>query len=524
METAAPRIESHGTTHSRPHGVNRVILVGIESEELTVALQAGGYRIVSVDDPSCLLNITPPFAAMVIAQKHMRALRAETIERLYFQNDSVPIAVVLSDVEAGDAMLMHALREGTLEALWESDIAGGLAVARIDRMIMADRLDRHLRTLQQALSEKRLLEQELSIRDQTLTRERGINANILASITSGLIVLDTAGTVILVNEHVPRLLRDTGDILGTSYTTALPSCITAIAARLIENDAEGQRSSAMGKCKIGELYLEVSAYRMLDYRNLPTGILLLLQDVTEYEHMNLQLYRAEKLATMGTMLSGIAHELRNPLSIISARAQRALTKKDGDAAWMRKCFASIETQTERCASIVNNLLDFTRNTATTPGFHDIGDIIDETLTYVEYQNLFDDITVEKHYQPDAQVYGDRSRYVQVFLNLITNAADAMAGRGTLAITTEKAGPLSTLVNVSDTGPGIARAIHEQIFDPFFTTKEPGKGTGLGLAIVYKIVQESGGRIWFGSRPGHTTFSVMLPSVKERVHEGAHTAG
>ncbi|MBD3317686.1 MAG: two-component sensor histidine kinase, partial [Chitinivibrionales bacterium] len=127
-------------------------------------------------------------------------------------------------------------------------------------------------------------------------------------------------------------------------------------------------------------------------------------------------------------------------------------------------------------------------------------------------------------QPGVLVFGDRSRYVQVLLNLVVNAADAMEGHGTLTLTTERTGDLRVFVQVSDTGPGIPPEIQGQIFDPFFTTKDPGRGTGLGLAIVHKIVQESGGRIWFKTKPGRTTFFVMLPSVKERFHESAHIAG
>jgi signal transduction histidine kinase len=154
----------------------------------------------------------------------------------------------------------------------------------------------------------------------------------------------------------------------------------------------------------------------------------------------------------------------------------------------------------------------------------VAEIIDEALSYVEYQNVFDDVRVAKQYSPNVYVFGDRSRYMQVFLNVITNAADAMDGRGTLTIATETAGMLTALVKITDTGPGVPAEIESKLFDPFFTTKDPGKGTGLGLAIAYKIVQESAGRLWFSSTPQGTTFFVMLPSVKDHLRESTRVAG
>jgi signal transduction histidine kinase len=217
------------------------------------------------------------------------------------------------------------------------------------------------------------------------------------------------------------------------------------------------------------------------------------------------------------MLSGIAHELRNPLSVISARAQMALAKDSWDKSWALKNFESIEAQTCRCAAIINNLLDFARYRATQMAVHRVDKILDETLTYVEYQNSFDSITVEKNYQEGLAIFGDHSRIVQVFLNIITNASDAMNGKGTLGIKTWLDDPAWVVVQIKDSGGGIDSGVKNKIFDPFFTTKEPGKGTGLGLAVVYKIIHESGGEVWFTSEPGNTSFFVKLPSGMKR-HE------
>jgi signal transduction histidine kinase len=254
---------------------------------------------------------------------------------------------------------------------------------------------------------------------------------------------------------------------------------------------------------------------MRDSRRVISGVLMLINDITDQENTTQQLYRAEKLATMGTMLSGIAHELRNPLSIISARAQMGKAKKSYDGEWLLKNFESIEAQAFRCATIINNLLDFTRYRAAQLGIQKIEAVLEETLTYVEYQKSFAEITINRNYAPGLVIYGDRSRFVQAFLNIIINASDAMNGKGVLTLTSRKEELGWAVVEVNDNGSGIDAKVKDRIFDPFFTTKEPGKGTGLGLAVVHKIIHESGGEVWFASEPGSTTFFVKLPTGRKR---------
>jgi signal transduction histidine kinase len=158
----------------------------------------------------------------------------------------------------------------------------------------------------------------------------------------------------------------------------------------------------------------------------------------------------------------------------------------------------------------------TRQRAASPGRHSAAEIIDEALSYASYQSSFGTIEVVRDFADNAGLFGDRLRYIQVMLNVITNAIDAMSGNGTLRVAT-RTFPGMTLVEINDTGPGIEPSIQHKVFDPFFTTKDPGCGTGLGLAIVNSIVEESGGRLWFASSPGNTSFFLQLPSVKVAEH-------
>jgi len=496
--------------------ISNVLLVGIESPSLAKQLERFGYGVVSAPDIESIVNIDTQYALMVVDERCIRGMGAETVERLYFLNNSVPTAILLHNPAQINDSLRRLMCEGTFEPVYAHEIDSGLICAKIDRIFISAQFNKNLKLHQQTFLEKEMLKRELLMHEQVLKQERLINTNIIGSITSGLVIIDLQGAIILVNEHV-RAFFDVGDCIGSAAAEVLPAEIFAAVLELTAQK-DAHRPHVIRKCKLGERFIETSVFKMVDYENKPSGILLIIHDITEQEQTSVQLFRAEKLATVGTMLSGIAHELRNPLAIISARAQRALAGDNADIARIRKNFESIETQAQRCASIVNNLLDFTRQTATKTGYHKAAEVLDETLTYVDYQNLFDNITVVKRYAPDLSIFGDRSRFVQVFINLITNAAEAMEGRGTLTISTSAGDASHTIIEINDTGPGIPPEIESKIFDPFFTTKEPGKGTGLGLAIVYKIIQQSAGAIRLASRPGSTSFFITLPSVKDRSDE------
>jgi two-component system, NtrC family, sensor kinase len=498
--------------------IGTVLLVGVENPLLARQLEKQGYETLAAPTAEAVMHVDASFDLMIIDERFLHDVNTDAAERLYFMNNSVPTTVLIRDPGRIDASLRRIVCEGTIEPLYDHEIESGFAASRIDRIFITAQFNKNLESHQRSSHEKEILKKELSLREQILTHERLLNTNIIASITAGLMIIDAAGTIVLVNSHVSDLFSFIeADVIGAEYARVLPEEAGTVVKTLLSELDTGTAPHVLTKAKIGNRFLEFSGYRMRDNQNSVVGALVLIQDVSEQENVAVQLFRAEKLATVGTMLSGIAHELRNPLAIISARAQRAMARETFDAERARKGFESVEAQAQRCASIVNSLLDFTRQTATKTGYHKVAEILDETLTYVQYQNVFDNIAVTKRYESDLLVYGDRSRFVQVFLNLITNAADAMDGRGVLSITTSSAGALSSLVEINDTGPGIDPAIAGKIFDPFFTTKDTGKGTGLGLAIVYKIVQQSGGSIWFASRPGSTSFFVNLPTVKERSH-------
>jgi two-component system NtrC family sensor kinase len=229
-----------------------------------------------------------------------------------------------------------------------------------------------------------------------------------------------------------------------------------------------------------------------------------------------QLLQAEKLASLGQTISGIAHELNNPLATILTWAERlAQRQADGQT---RRGLEVILSEADRSARIVRNLLTFARKRHTTRTMVDVNTIVEETLALRSYEQRVTNVNVLSALAAGLpQVFADPHQLQQVLLNLVINAEQAMLsahGHGTLVVRTWHNGENDSVVlEVNDDGPGIPEEARTRIFDPFFTTKEVGKGTGLGLTVAYAIVQEHGGRIWIGGPEGGpgASFFVELPT-------------
>jgi signal transduction histidine kinase len=229
------------------------------------------------------------------------------------------------------------------------------------------------------------------------------------------------------------------------------------------------------------------------------------------------LIQSERLASMGQLAAGIAHEVNNPLGVVIMYAHLLLDEHPQDAK-MGGDLHMIADQADRCKKIVSGLLHFARQNKAAPEPTDLRALIDDVL---KVRNLPKDIEVEvQHGMADPVVEIDRDQIVQVLTNLLNNAEAAMPGGGRLSLrTTSENGRFS--IHVSDTGVGIPKENMERLFQPFFTTKPIGKGTGLGLAITYGIVKMHRGDIKAVSNadpaagPTGSTFTVTLPIKTER---------
>jgi len=232
-----------------------------------------------------------------------------------------------------------------------------------------------------------------------------------------------------------------------------------------------------------------------------------------------QLVQSEKLSALGTLLSGVAHELNNPLSNISTSAQILAEEiEDDDLAYKKELIKQIEAQTDRARDIVRTLLEFSRTKEFNCQKLPLKNMIRETMRLLQGQ-IPSEISIEIDISDDINMFADKQRMQQVFINLVKNAIDALQDQGHIWISASqslnpKTGKNELEIIIQDDGPGISDEDIKRIFDPFFTTKDVGKGSGLGLFIVHDIISLHGGSINAYSHPGEGTKFVIRLSDRE----------
>jgi signal transduction histidine kinase len=233
-----------------------------------------------------------------------------------------------------------------------------------------------------------------------------------------------------------------------------------------------------------------------------------------------QLVQSEKLAALGTLLAGVAHELNNPLSNISTSAQILNEELEkGDIAFKENLIKQIGQQTDKARDIVRNLLEFSRIKEFKKETVPLKKLLQDTLRLVRGQTP-SEVSIKLEVPADIKIFADKQRMQQVFLNLFKNSLDVVGESGHICVSAQKdrddEGDLIEII-FKDDGPGIEPDVLEKIFDPFFTTKDVGKGSGLGLFLVYDIIESHGGELTVESWSGHgTTFIICLKDEKEEV--------
>jgi len=242
-------------------------------------------------------------------------------------------------------------------------------------------------------------------------------------------------------------------------------------------------------------------------------VLVLVRDITEQRRTQTQLQQAEKLAAMGQLVSGVAHEINNPAAIISGFAQTLLL--DQMTPDQRETVQMMYDEATRIGRITANLLAFARAGTKERTLVELNEIVRRTFALRSYHLTTLNITMNLELDDaNPKAWANGSEVQQLLLNLLINAEQALAtitGRRAITIRTMTADDDGVRLEVADSGPGIPPDIQEKIFDPFFTTKPEGMGTGLGLSICYGIVHDHGGRISVHSMPGHgATFTIALP--------------
>jgi two-component system, NtrC family, sensor kinase len=343
------------------------------------------------------------------------------------------------------------------------------------------------------------------------------NENILESMDSGILVLDLESRLARWNRAMESLYglsreavigRSLDDIFPASFLDALRGSLVLGRHEDIANIYKLHLPRSDGR----SLMVNVSVVPFQVGSGERCGTILIVDDVTSRIRLEEQLQHAEKMASIGLLAAGVAHEVNTPLAGISSYTQMLRAQTDaGDT--RAPLLEKIEKQTFRAAKIINNLLNFSRSGTSEFETLDVNKVVLDVLSLVEHQLDNSRIKVRKELAESLPpVRGNENRLQQVFFNLILNARDAMPSGGWLTLAT-RSDDDAVVIEVRDTGLGIKREDIKRIYDPFFTTKGIGRGTGLGLSVSYGILQEHGGAIFVESAPGQgTTFQVALPPL------------
>jgi PAS domain S-box-containing protein len=353
-----------------------------------------------------------------------------------------------------------------------------------------------------------------TVRTLEMQRLKDYSENIIESLTVGVSVIDEAGLVIGWN----RVLEDQ---VGIRKETALGRRLQDVLGPAPYGELypeEGQSdlrllSEITLETPGGSKIFDIARTPLLDNALRAYGTIIVFEDITDKINLQQQLLTSEKLASIGLLSAGVAHEINTPLTGISSYIQM-LQKKLTDPHYAQ-ILEKVEAQTDRVARIIKNLLTFSRSPSEASFQRvDLKSSIEEILSLIDYKLKTMNIRLVLDLAPVPPLYAQGERLQQVFINIILNALDAMPGGGELRIALSRDGD-HEIVRISDTGTGIKPEHRSRIFDPFFTTKGVGKGTGLGLSISYAIVKEHDGRIDVQSEVGRgSTFTITLPVGRE----------
>ncbi|WP_432820867.1 ATP-binding protein [Trichloromonas sp.] len=241
-----------------------------------------------------------------------------------------------------------------------------------------------------------------------------------------------------------------------------------------------------------------------------SGVVVIVEDITEFRRLMDQTVQSEKLAEVGRLSAGIAHEINNPLSVIAYAAQLLLREEDIPA-FQKEIVERIDGEVDRLKALTGSLLTFSRAQETKKRAIDLNEVLRDVLRLVRYELSRHSVQLVEDYGALPLVWADANKIKQVFINLVMNASHVMPKGGTLTVRTQTINGAEVEALVADTGSGIPAAIREQIFEPFFSTKKEGEGTGLGLYICRNIISEHEGRISVESAEGQgTVFRIVLP--------------
>ncbi len=386
-----------------------------------------------------------------------------------------------------------------------------------------NRMADHLSSSQQLLKEwARDLEVKIKERTQDLEEEKQKLDGIVSGIGAGLVLLDKDLNVVWGNAIAVEWFGALDQLQGRPCFNSLwgetDFCEGCASMKAIRSGTVEQSEKAIPGSDGQPYFFQITASPIRNNQGEIIQIVELIQDITEKKQLEAQLLQAGKMVAMGEVASGIAHEINNPLAVIGAHAERMsylFSNSHLAPEKVKEKFPSyleaIIRHTYRCKEIIEKLLNFARHKQVELQATDINMVIEDSIALVSHRASLENKSIPKNLKPALPLIpSDFNGLQQVFVNILTNAMDAIEGKGQIQVTSRLQDGLIK-VEIADTGNGIPPENMDRIFEPFFTTKPPGKGTGLGLSICARILSRIGGQITVQSDPGKgTRFCVALP--------------
>lgn len=340
--------------------------------------------------------------------------------------------------------------------------------------------------------------------------------SVFKGISDPLVLLDANGRFRMANEaFLHRHELEMAEVINRSVEDLVNENSWLLARTAVRFDTNARQphnetfEDDEGNC------FDVHFYPVLTDDGEVTSVICFSRDVTETKKVEQQMRQTEKLAAVGQLAAGVAHELNNPLWVVLCHTD--IIKNDfPETPELLKDISIIERHSKHCQRIVSDLLNFTRNQEQETPRQPlrVEEDIRQVIAMVENQFRKKNITLAAEFDESEPVcLVDPARIQQVLLNLLINAGQAIGSDGKITLTTKTTGD-HVIISIEDDGPGIEREVMDKVFDPFFTTKKQGEGTGLGLSVSYGIIRDHGGQIEVASQPGKTVFTLSLPLHKE----------
>ncbi|MGH8095305.1 MAG: ATP-binding protein [Chthoniobacterales bacterium] len=509
VTTLADLLERFGLTIGQAVDTERVFLLLPEREfyaQRFPAVQTGSRttRMELHRDQAIIAHLERTQQPIVVDELH-RVRSTPELERVRRQMKSLHVAVamgIFSREQLAGVMLLGQRRSGRIYGTVEQNallvLCGQLAVAIDNAQLFTE-----------------------------VQNAKIYNETLLQNLTTGVVAADRSGLITVFNREVEQITGLAASELLGRMISNLPESLRDILGETIGKGERHENREIVLRAGDKSTVLRASSSIFHGQSGEPLGALMVLTDITTLKRLEMQIRRSDRLASLGTLSAGMAHEIKNPLVSIKTFAQ-LLPERYQDSDFRETFFSLIGHEVDRIDSLVNQLLRFARPAKPLLKPMHVHEVLEKALLLVGHRLYQKDIKLTRSWQADVDtIRADADQIEQVFLNFFINALDAMKPGGSLAVTTE-IGSTDTWptalpgdptdvreilrVSVEDDGAGIKPEDVAHVFDPFFTTKD--YGTGLGLSVVHGIVQEHGGQIEVESELDRgTSFHILLPLVR-----------